>query len=361
MDSETTRPISIPPTTAEDVSSTDTSRKDVARHIDNAPLMTMAQTLFAQSAPTTIAPLSEEGRMAGSRRSLERPSSPPAIQTKTSSSSVFARQPLPSMASNAASLLSSVGASGTGKGVSVKSFSKSVAGSQVSTGTTASILSSISLAGSPEKLWVQTQNDTRANARPNLTQEPLPWDGTMSHNTRPMRIPDHQAGVEIPTDSMAPLPSTRHPLSLNHMHQHERYSSDNTTATATSTASPTGQTMMDHPAFFPPLACTTGPLYQTMPRMSSGIIRTSPFSTTPKVARRAHSTKVSSAPGRVLIKKRASLQQQDSFGEAVSPVTSESFSSLGQSPAISFLASMSDALSILHSREFFCNVKRKHT
>jgi hypothetical protein len=77
----------------------------------------------------------------------------------------------------------------------------------------------------------------------------------------------------------------------------------------------------------------TYPAHKTLPRMSREPAR-------PQFARRSFSTKVSKSPATVLVKKQGSEVDRSKNTSSISPVTSESFSSIGMSPAVSFLSSI---------------------
>jgi hypothetical protein len=74
------------------------------------------------------------------------------------------------------------------------------------------------------------------------------------------------------------------------------------------------------------------PAHKTLPRMSREPMR-------PQLARRSFSTKISKSPGTILVKRQGSDVGR-SNQSSISPVTSESFSSIGMSPAVSFLSSL---------------------
>jgi serine/threonine protein kinase len=77
----------------------------------------------------------------------------------------------------------------------------------------------------------------------------------------------------------------------------------------------------------------TNQTHYTLPRVS----RQAPKH---QFARRSFSTKATNSPATILVNKRVS--EAGSSKQSISPVTSESFSSLGMSPAISFLSSFTE-------------------
>ena len=75
----------------------------------------------------------------------------------------------------------------------------------------------------------------------------------------------------------------------------------------------------------------------TLPRMSRD-----EHTEKKQFARRSFSTKSMNSPSQILVKKKVSDNFSSRNNSSVSPVTSESFSSLGMSPAISFLSSFAE-------------------
>jgi hypothetical protein len=98
-----------------------------------------------------------------------------------------------------------------------------------------------------------------------------------------------------------------------------------------------------------PLSATITHTHQTLPRMS----RDESASQRQQWARRSFSTKMSNSPASILVKKRAS-EVGSKRTSSISPVTSESFSSLGMSPAVSWLSSFTEQQAII-SRKFLNN------